>query len=161
MNLSGEYDEGDSYDWITDRVAIGDYKSSYAGFDVVVNLNFPNNCVSYHSIGTAYDGSTTVYAVGIHDKEYESDSLSKVMDQLLPILLQRFTEKPTSRFLFHCRAGISRSVSMAMAFMVETTHSTLHQALEQIQRIRPIASPNIGFMVMLMERDALQRSLVK
>jgi protein-tyrosine phosphatase len=154
MNLTGEWDKGDSYDWITDRVAIGDYKSSYVEFDVVVNLNFPNNCVEYHSIGTAYDGSKTVYAVGIHDKEYESESLSNMMDQLLPILLHIFMEKPTSRFLFHCRAGISRSVSMATAFMAETTHSTLHEALEQIQRVRPIALPNIGFMVMLMERNA-------
>jgi hypothetical protein len=42
LNCSGEADHGDSYDWITDRVAIGDYTSSYKGFDVVINLNFPN-----------------------------------------------------------------------------------------------------------------------
>ena len=152
VHITGELDQGDAYDWITDRVAIGDGTSCYQEFDVVVNLNFPTNCVEYQTIGSVREGKLTIYAVGIKDEEYEAESLSHFMDHLLPALTITFIEKPTSRFLFHCRAGISRSVSMALAFMLETTHEYLNEALEQVQRIRPIALPNIGFMNLLMER---------
>jgi protein-tyrosine phosphatase len=152
VHITGELDEGHSYDWITDRIAIGDKSSSYKVFNVVVNLNFPNNCVEYHSIGTVKDGDLTIYAIGMKDEEFESDMLSHVMNQLVPLLNQVFLEQPESRFLFHCRAGISRSVSMALALMMETTHESLQDALDQIQTIRPIAHPNLGFMNALMER---------
>ena len=152
VNITGELDHGDSYDWITERVAIGDQTSSYVGFDMVVNLNFPNNCVVYHSMSSVRDGNTTIYALGLKDEEYEAESIKYFMDKLLPILAVAFMENPESRILFHCRAGISRSVSMAIAFMLETTHDSLHEALEQVQQARPVASPNVGFMNTLMER---------
>jgi protein-tyrosine phosphatase len=98
------------------------------------------------------DGHTMIYALGIKDEEDESESIGHFMDKLLPILAVTFMENPESRILFHCRAGISRSVSMAIAFMLETTHDSLHEALEQVQKVRPIASPNVGFMNTLMER---------
>lgn len=152
IHITGELDHGQSYDWITDRVAIGDCTSSYQAFDVVVNLNFPNNCAEYQTIGSVREGKLTIYGIGLKDEEYEAESLSRFLDHLLPALSVTFMEKPETRFLFHCRAGISRSVSMAIAFMMETTHDSLYDVVDQIQRIRPIALPNVGFMSHLMER---------
>jgi len=151
-NLLGESDKGDAYDWITDRVAIGDSHSSYQAFDVIVNLNFPNNCVEYQTIGSVREGKHTIYGIGLKDEEYEAESLGRFLDHLLPALSMTFVERPETRFLFHCRAGISRSVSVALAFMLETTHESLHDTLTHIQQVRPIASPNVGFMSVLMER---------
>jgi hypothetical protein len=34
-----------NYDWIDYNFAIGDHKSDYNGFDIIVNLDFPNNRV--------------------------------------------------------------------------------------------------------------------
>lgn len=149
IHINGEVD---SYDWITERIAIGDRKSSYKGFDVIVNLNFPNNCIEYHSIGSIKHDHCTIYSIGIKDEAFESETLLHVMNDIIPKLTSSFMEKPDSRFLFHCRAGISRSVSLAIALMMETTHDSLQDALDQIQSIRPIANPNLGFMYSLIER---------
>lgn len=49
------------------------------------------------------------------------------------------------RVLVHCRAGISRSVTVAAAYMMRKNRMTATQAIEQIRVVRPVAWPNHGF----------------
>uniref|UniRef100_A0A2K6VU16 protein-tyrosine-phosphatase n=3 Tax=Onchocerca TaxID=6281 RepID=A0A2K6VU16_ONCVO len=50
------------------------------------------------------------------------------------------------RILVHCEAGISRSVFVVAAYIMQKFQWSSAKAVKYIQRIRPIALPNDGFM---------------
>lgn len=52
--------------------------------------------------------------------------------------------------LIHCYAGISRSVTLVIAYMLlKLGYRTVAQALDKIRQARPEAGPNSGFMAKL------------
>jgi protein-tyrosine phosphatase len=57
------------------------------------------------------------------------------------------------RVLVHCRAGISRSVTVAAAYIMQKNHISSTKAIEQIRCARPVAWPNRGFRLTLQQRD--------
>lgn len=60
---------------------------------------------------------------------------------------------PRSRVLVHCFMGVSRSVTLACAFLMKMHGCSAHHALEQIKRTRLEANPNPGFMQQLEEYE--------
>lgn len=63
-----------------------------------------------------------------------------------------FFEKASNsnnKILVHCICGVSRSVTLACAYLIYKYHMSPTQALEHIQNKRPIANPNPGFMEQL------------
>lgn len=48
--------------------------------------------------------------------------------------------------LVHCRAGVSRSGMVAIAFVMNVNGLTLQEALHCVQERRPCVYPNSGFM---------------
>lgn len=56
--------------------------------------------------------------------------------------------------LIHCFAGLSRSVTIAAAYVMRTNHLTCDQALALIREARPAAQPNEGFMKSLKADEA-------
>lgn len=56
--------------------------------------------------------------------------------------------------LCHCNAGVSRSVSICIAFLLETRRcSTVDEALALVRTTRPSARPNDGFLQQLRQRE--------
>jgi hypothetical protein len=50
--------------------------------------------------------------------------------------------------LVHCARGASRSVSVAIAYLLSRHRSrfkSFEEALQHVRRVRPVASPNVGF----------------
>jgi hypothetical protein len=47
--------------------------------------------------------------------------------------------------LVHCVAGVSRSASCVIAFLVKHDGVSLREAVETVRRARPAAMPNVGF----------------
>jgi len=81
-------------------------------------------------------------------------SLRNIEDDPNEHILQFFPEAVTfihnaissgKTVLVHCAAGISRSSSFACAYLMKTDRITFEEALEEIQKARPIVSPNLGF----------------
>ncbi|ORZ30042.1 protein-tyrosine phosphatase-like protein, partial [Catenaria anguillulae PL171] len=54
-------------------------------------------------------------------------------------------KRPDGRILVHCYAGVSRSVSMVLAYLIRFHECTLLQAFDVVYRNRPVAQPNEGF----------------
>ncbi|CAL1170126.1 unnamed protein product [Cladocopium goreaui] len=48
--------------------------------------------------------------------------------------------------LVHCRAGVSRSASVVLAYMVRFANFTLNDAFVYLRAARPAVTPNLGFM---------------
>jgi len=51
----------------------------------------------------------------------------------------------------HCFAGKSRATTMCCAFLIETQRIPFSEALIMIQKVRPIADPNVGFRFQLVK----------
>ena len=71
-------------------------------------------------------------------KEYFRDSITYIRDGL-----------KCGSVLVHCNAGISRSSTIAAAYIMKENGESLDSALELVKRARPIAKPNPGFMKQL------------
>lgn len=59
-------------------------------------------------------------------------------------------EHSGGKLLLHCHEGKSRSVTLALAYLMQTKDWTLKQALTFVTEHRPCASPNAGFMTQLL-----------
>ncbi|RUS90772.1 hypothetical protein EGW08_001483 [Elysia chlorotica] len=67
------------------------------------------------------------------------------------------------RTLVHCVAGVSRSASICLAYLMKYHRMPLAQAYRHVKRRRPVIQPNIGFWRQLIEfeRRVLGRTSVK
>lgn len=54
-----------------------------------------------------------------------------------------------SGVLVHCAAGISRSATIVLSYLIKMRKSTFDQELEYLRNVRPIVDPNPGFVKQL------------
>ncbi|NXX76792.1 DUS15 phosphatase, partial [Urocolius indicus] len=53
--------------------------------------------------------------------------------------------------LVHCLAGISRSTTVVVAYVMAVTELSCQEVLEAVRSVRPVANPNPGFRQQLVE----------
>lgn len=70
---------------------------------------------------------------------YTTGDAFQTLHQLL------LTTPETTRVLFHCNAGISRSPTLLMLYLIRYHHYTLRQAWLALRKHRPCIYPNSGF----------------
>lgn len=58
--------------------------------------------------------------------------------------------------LVHCLAGVSRSVTLVVAYVMTVTTLGWQEALAAVKVARPCASPNVGFQTQLQEFESTQ-----
>jgi len=143
MEIEPSYEH---FHMITDKVAIGNYMTPYANFDVIFNFNFPYNGVTLGAIDTEIDYNhgaiqRTLYKIGLLDTTVYSDMLMETFIKLIPYLI----ESKGKRILFHCYAGISRSTTAAILYFMLTTTMSLEQIYTLITSKRSHVNPNPTF----------------
>eukprot|EP00045_Choanoeca_perplexa_P003651 m.32476 g.32476 ORF g.32476 m.32476 type:complete len:473 (-) comp12154_c0_seq1:75-1493(-) len=65
------------------------------------------------------------------------------------------------RVLVHCQAGISRSATLVIAYLMKEQGRSLNDALEYVTSCRSIIGPNFGFLGRLQDYEAQLRGEVK
>ena len=60
------------------------------------------------------------------------------------------TRKANGKILVHCAQGVSRSVTLCIAYLIFSQKKSYAQAEEQLKKARGVANPNIGFIAQLM-----------
>ncbi|CCV02518.1 Dual specificity phosphatases [Armadillidium vulgare iridescent virus] len=83
--------------------------------------------------------------ISLPDRE-ESDLFSK-LESSTDYIYQSL--KSGHKVLIHCQAGISRSATITIAFVMRVLHKNLDDALEYVKAKRPIVNPNKGFIQQL------------
>lgn len=81
------------------------------------------------------------------------DSISQnILEYLSQVIKFIHTARttPNAKLLIHCHAGISRSVSFAIAYVMWAERKSFDDAFAFIHKHRPCASPNLNFMGQLM-----------
>ena len=57
----------------------------------------------------------------------------------------------------HCEAGISRSASIVIAYLMKSENIVFSDAFTSVRQVRPIIAPNIGFELKLRDFEKSQR----
>jgi len=136
-------------------------------------LNVSNNCPNH------FEGVLEYKCIAVEDS-YQADLLSK-MDSAIEFISKFYNYTPPScicpynfskvtkiHFLFfflsidsvkakggcvfvHCHAGISRSATISISYIMKTMGWDLHKSYEFVKHKRPCISPNLHFMGQLLE----------
>ena len=86
-----------------------------------------------------------------------SVSVSVCLSVCLNVCLCACVEEARSRqcgVLVHCLAGISRSVTITVAYLMQRESLPLDDAYEVLRKYKPNISPNFNFMGQLVEFEA-------
>jgi protein-tyrosine phosphatase len=115
------------------------YKS--LGFDCIVSIIDGD-------IG--FDASTPHFFIKLVDSQQYAKYIS--MDTLRKVCL--FIDenlKRNKKILVHCMAGISRSATLIIAYKMYRESIPFLNAYDQVKSLRPIISPNSGFIIKLVD----------
>nr|CAB3490840.1 unnamed protein product [Digitaria exilis] len=83
----------------------------------------------------------TRMAVPLRDTEEEN-----LLDHLEPCLDFVDEGRKVGNVLVHCFAGVSRSASIIVAYLMRSEQKSLEEALESLKEINELACPNDGFL---------------
>lgn len=67
-------------------------------------------------------------------------------------------KKNNSKVLVHCQAGVSRSPTIVIAYLMRQFGISMNDAYNKVLQMRPIIAPNIAYYSQLMDFDAKLKS---
>ena len=145
-----ECEKAHLFDWITDNVAIGSYQAPYEPFDVVINLDFPDNRVKQGVVEYHFQNTSHVIRCGFSDDEegMNMDNLIYLVN-LVDELERVYTKEKPLQILFHCYAGVSRSTTVAIAYLSKRLCKRTGEIYELVKQRRPRIDPNPAFRRLL------------
>jgi protein-tyrosine phosphatase len=138
-----------NYNWIDNNVAIGNFYSDYREFDIIINLDYPYNGVNHNDIEINYIDNKIIYKIGCYDSENEN--MYGLLNIIIPELISYYKVNKDIKILFHCHAGVSRSSTLAIAFLCMSKNYLLRDVYSLVLNKRPIVKPNNGFIIQLRE----------
>ena len=134
-------------DKLSDNLYIGDLKAAtmpelMKDMDIIINLS----CFRYPEL----EGKTYIH---IDAPDIPSYNISQHFDKLLEIIHDGILVN--KKVFVHCVAGISRSATIVLAYMIKKTQTPLEVALTFMRFSRKQRTePNEGFMRQLRELEA-------
>jgi protein-tyrosine phosphatase len=128
---------------VTDQVAIGSYQASYEPFDMVINLDYPYNKVEKNEVKQAVENTSYVIRCGYNDND---EMTLEQLEHLVQLITEFEKDKRDPiKILFHCYAGVSRSVTLAIAYLAQCENKTAAEIYDRIKQVRPRVNPNPHF----------------
>jgi len=100
--------------------------------------------------------SITSYMTNNADHDKLSQMMKLYLDKPMIEIGYHFIDYVVSNnqnILIHCMAGISRSVSLVIYYLMKKYHMSFDKAFEIVNNARSIANPNESFKAQLMEYD--------
>ncbi|KAL2814148.1 protein-tyrosine phosphatase-like protein [Aspergillus granulosus] len=118
---------------ITTILSIG--KSPHRKFETISTDDGPRE-ITYHRLNL---------------KDEENSDIKPCVESACAILNRVLDSK--SRVLVHCSAAISRSPTIVVAYLMKKYRLSLQQSLDRVIAVRPVVSPNPGFLAQLQEME--------
>ena len=110
-------------------------------------LNVAKGCKNY------FEGELTYYNLPVLDNCEED--ISQIFEKAFEIIEN--VRLNGGKVLVHCNAGISRSATICIAYLMKTEGISMGEALKMVKDKRKCVAPNFGFMLKLMKfEDTLQ-----
>lgn len=133
------------FDWVLPNLAIGNLdagtdlkKLKKLGVKGIVSAvtQLPQHLKEYRKNGIS------ILHIPIKDRE---DTDIRVYFNAVNEFIKRIFRQ-SGKVLVHCRAGMSRSVTLTAAYLIKTQNITPQDALAKIGRVRVCYNPNDGFV---------------
>ena len=139
-----------SIDYIIDNIYIGDVLFSLDK-EALKIYNITHILVCGKEIEAVYPGEFIYKHIPLYDSDYTN--ISKYFDECNQFIKDsnadnkkiESSSSPRKNLFVHCGAGMSRSVSMVLAYLIGELGYGYGEALELIKSRRKIARPNQGF----------------
>jgi hypothetical protein len=132
---------------ITEWISVGNRRVSYDEYQIIINANYPQNGVKHHeSSYETYEikNDQHIFAIGLID---QTDDSSYFLESMKYVIESIEKIKPTRKILFHCYAGVSRSVALCLGYMKTIyPHKTLKELFIKMKRKRPIINSRGAFV---------------
>lgn len=115
---------GDSFNWITDLLAIGNYKAEYSSFDCVLTLVAKTDHMGSNQnqkvieLIDGYGNDTSLFCLAV---DYVNNAIQS-----------------NKKILIQCHAGRSRSVGVAIRHLMESNDISYSDAIKSIAQKREI-----------------------
>lgn len=108
--------------------------------NVSVILNITNYIPFYHETEFTYHRIPIIDSHNVNIKQYFDDTF-KIIDDVI---------MDNKNILVHCHAGISRSATIVIAYIMKKNKMKINEAYKFVHEKRPCIEPNIGFYAQLM-----------
>ncbi len=117
------------------------------GIETVIEIGSEEELKSYSS-ELPLKSEVRVISIDLPDDRTEKLHLDSVLE-----IIEKSLKLGNGRTLVHCNAGVSRSSSFVLAYLIETGGMTLREALDHMNKIRQgiYTHPNIGFLFQLLQ----------
>jgi predicted protein tyrosine phosphatase len=123
--------------WIGDEFAAREPFLEKYPMDVIVSLG--SSSKSYSDYECSH---ITYHRIVIHDIEMEP--IAHHFEEACDFIHKHVTSG--GRVLVHCQAGISRSATICIAYLMKYMDLSLRNAYALVRSARPVIEPNPGFM---------------
>jgi len=84
-----------------------------------------------------------------------NDSINSRLDVAFEKLADIIEQAGSEPILIHCHAGISRSATIVIAYLMRKTKQNLSAVTQFVKQKRPCIEPNVGFWTQLIEYQGL------
>ena len=103
--------------------------------NISVILNVTSHVPFYHESEFTYHRIPIIDAPNVDIKQY-FDETYKIIDETL---------SGDKKILIHCQAGISRSATIVIAYIMKKNKMKMNDAYKLVHDKRPCIGPNLGF----------------
>ena len=140
-------------DHVIDNVYISNYQCAKR-LASLQQYNITNIIVCGNELRMFFEENIIYIKFDLDDTEDES------ITQCFDAAIQFITNcNPTNNILIHCYAGISRSATIVLAYLMKSHHMTLADALAYLTSKRECIEPNAGFMRQLQRYECELRAV--
>lgn len=142
---------------IVDRIVPGLYLCGFSGttkeslqqtkINLLVNVTWELPLLKVQGL--------TAYRVPVDDTPEET--IGRYFEEVSDLL--EANRRVGRRSMVHCLAGVSRSATLVLAYLLKYTTLNLHQAFAHLHSARPCIRPNMGFFKQLIDWEVRLRGV--
>lgn len=122
-------------------------KGIYYILNVTKNIPFYNSTNSMSNVSSGTAGPFCYKRIAVND--CENQNLKNHFEEAFDFIDQ--AKLKNHKVLVHCQAGISRSPTIVIAYLMSRFNLEMNDAYNQVKKVRPIIGPNLIFMSQLMD----------
>jgi hypothetical protein len=126
--------------------------------DIVFVVNCCEETSSQGRKGTHLLEKNDFTVLYLNLKDESAQSLTNAFEQFFPIVEKAKSQQ--KKCLILCHSGMSRSVSLVLAYLLACEQMSLIDAFTHVKERRRLASPNPGFMAQLVQLEQSMRETV-
>ena len=134
---------------ITSRIFLGSYDSGGKMYDGLRLFGITHILTVGHNMPPAFEGKFKYHVMVMED--HHKVDISKYFPESFEFIKQALDENETNKVLIHCYAGVSRSASVTIAWLIHTNLMSYPEACEYVRKARHWIDPNRGFRSRLRE----------